>query len=178
MLLALLPDRFPAEVQQASYEYYLSRCGHGSSLSPSIHALVSARLGRDRDAARFFQEAGAIDLDDTMGNAAGGVHIAAQGGLWQAAVFGFAGLSAGAHGLQIEPRLPARWHEIDFRYRWRGRRARIAVDAVAETVTINLEDGAPLPVRVGDISHVLQHGETWTAAWPAADGGRVERAAA
>ena len=37
-----------------------------------------------------------------MGNAAGGVHMAALGGLWQAVVFGFAGVSLSAEG----PRSP------------------------------------------------------------------------
>jgi trehalose/maltose hydrolase-like predicted phosphorylase len=178
MLLALLPSQFPLHVQRASYDYYLTRCGHGSSLSPSIHALVAARLGRDEDAERFFREAAAIDLDDTMGNAAGGVHIGALGGLWQAAVFGFAGVRSGARGLEINPRLPAAWLALRFPFQWRGRHARIALDAAAETVTVTLADGGPLPIRVGDVTHVLQHGETWTIPWPTADGGTRERRAA
>jgi kojibiose phosphorylase len=177
MLLALLPDRFPPHVQRASFNYYLTRCGHGSSLSPSIHALVAARLGNEEDAERFFREAAAIDLDDSMGNAAGGVHIGALGGLWQATVFGLAGVRTGARGLDIDPRLPATWRALRFRFQWQRRRAHLAFDAAAETVAVTLEDGGPLPVRVGRVTHVLQHGETWVTAWPSTDGGALEQAA-
>ena len=92
MLVHLLWDRMPPEVRKANFEYYEPRCGHGSSLSPAIHALVAARLGETALAERYFRQAAEIDLADNMGNAAGGVHAAALGGLWQAAVFGFAGL--------------------------------------------------------------------------------------
>ena len=42
----------------------------------------------------YFRQAAEIDLANNMGNAAGGVHMGALGGLWQAAVFGAAGLRA------------------------------------------------------------------------------------
>ncbi len=92
MLLALLPDRFDRRVREANFRFYEPRCGHGSSLSRGAHALVAARLGEVDLAERYFRETAAIDLEDTTGTGAGGVHMAALGGLWQAAVFGFAGL--------------------------------------------------------------------------------------
>jgi kojibiose phosphorylase len=73
MLLALLSDRFAGQARETNFRYYEPRCGHGSSLSPPIHALVAARLGQTALALRYFRETAAIDLDDTMGNAAGGV---------------------------------------------------------------------------------------------------------
>ena len=48
MLVHLLWDRFPPEVREANFRYYEPRCGHGSSLSPAIHALLSARIGDSR----------------------------------------------------------------------------------------------------------------------------------
>jgi len=52
-------------------------CGHGSSLSPAMHGMVAARLGRSDLALRYFQRAAAIDLADTSAAIDGGVHIAA-----------------------------------------------------------------------------------------------------
>ena len=72
--------------------YYEPRTAHGSSLSPGIHALVAARLGLTDLAARYLEQTADIDLGNNMGNAAGGVHAAAMGSLWQAVVFGVAGL--------------------------------------------------------------------------------------
>src|SRR5690606_8684896 len=90
LLMYLLWDRFTPEVRRANFRYYEPRCAHGSSLSPSIHALVAARLGEVEIARRYFRQSAEIDLANNMGNAAGGVHGAALGGLWQATVFGFA----------------------------------------------------------------------------------------
>ncbi|MES4787155.1 MAG: glycoside hydrolase family 65, partial [Nitrospiraceae bacterium] len=89
---ALLWNRFPREVHERNFRYYEPRTAHGSSLSPAFHALVAARLGDLPLVERYFRQAAEIDLANNVGNATGGVHIAAMGGLWQAAVFGIAGM--------------------------------------------------------------------------------------
>ncbi len=125
MLIWLLWDRFPAHVREACFRYYEPRTGHGSSLSPPVHALLAARLGHDDLAYRYFRQTADIDLANNMGNAAGGVHLAALGGLWQAAVFGFAGVELRSEP-RIAPRLPAAWRRLSCKLRWRGRE--LAVD--------------------------------------------------
>ena len=162
MLLALLWDRFPPEVREVNFRYYEPRCGHGSSISPPVHALVAARLGALDMAERYFRETAAIDLDDTMGNSAGGIHIAALGGLWQAAIFGFAGLAAGVSGLSFNPRLPRSWRAMSFPMRWRGRLVRIRIEQEPYTFTATLARGRPLNLAVGAIKHRLVQGEAWT----------------
>ncbi len=129
MLMYVLWDRFPAAVREANFRYYEPRTGHGSSLSPSIHALVAARLGDMDTAARYFRQAAEIDLADNMGNASGGVHAAALGGLWQAAVFGFGGLHFGPDGPALDPRLPPGWRGLRFPIQWRGASLRLHADA-------------------------------------------------
>ncbi len=121
MLIHLLWDEFAPEVREANFRFYEPRCTHGSSLSPCIHALLAARLGHTALAQDYFRQSSRIDLNDNMGNASGGVHVAALGGLWQAAVFGFAGLTLGDDGPQLDPRLPPAWRELSFRIRWRGK---------------------------------------------------------
>ena len=122
MLLHLLWDRFPPAVREASFRFYEPRTDHGSSLSPPVHAAVAARLGLPELAMRYFRQTAEIDLANNMGNAAGGVHMGALGGLWQAAVFGFAGLDLAADPPVLRPRLPPRWRRAAFAVRWRGRR--------------------------------------------------------
>jgi kojibiose phosphorylase len=121
MLVHLLWERLPPQVRKANFEYYEPRCGHGSSLSPAIHALVAARLGDAAVAERYFRQAAEIDLSDKMGNAAGGVHAGALGGLWQAAVFGFAGLRFTDEGPEHRSNIPAGWRSLSMRFQWRGR---------------------------------------------------------
>jgi len=122
MLIYLLWDRIPAKVRKANFEYYEPRCGHGSSLSPAIHALVAARLGKTELAERYFRQAAEIDVGNNLGNAAAGIHAGALGGLWQATVFGFAGLQLTTEDLRLLPNLPASWHSLTMRLHWRGRR--------------------------------------------------------
>ena len=129
MLIALLWDRFPARVREANFRYYDQRTAHGSSLSPSIHALLAARLGDLATAERYFRQSAEIDLADNMGNAAGGVHAAALGGLWQAVVFGFAGTRFVGSRPSFDPHLPAGWRALRFRVRWRGVTYRVAIEA-------------------------------------------------
>ena len=102
-LLALLPEEFPGASGADNFRYYEPRCGHGSSLSPSMHGLVAARLGEPEMALRYFQQSAAIDLSDGHAGIDGGVHIAALGGNWMVAVLGFAGLSLQTDGISLRP---------------------------------------------------------------------------
>jgi kojibiose phosphorylase len=136
LLMYLLWDRFPPGVREANFRYYEPRTDHGSSLSPPIHALVAARLGDVALAERYFHRTVEIDLADTMGNASGGVHAAALGGLWQAAVFGFAGLTLRPDGIELDPHLPPSWRRLGFPIEWRGRA--MWVDARAEAPRIEV----------------------------------------
>ena len=81
---------------------------------------MAARLGDVPLAMRYFRQAMDIDLADNMANAAGGVHAAALGGLWQAAVFGFAGLHLTERGPEYHPNLPPHWAGLSMRFKWRG----------------------------------------------------------
>ena len=132
MLIHLLWERMPPEVRKANFEYYEPRCGHGSSLSPAIHALVAARLGDTALAERYFRAAAEIDLADNMGNAAGGVHVGALGGLWQAAVLGFAGLRVCGERPKHSANLPPSWRSLSMRFQWRGRWHELALPEGSE----------------------------------------------
>ena len=143
MLLHLLWDRFPPAVREANFRYYEPRCGHGSSLSPAIHALVAARLGDIALAERYFRQAMAIDLADNMGNAAGGVHAAALGGLWQAAVFGFAGLDLTDDGPVHHPNLPPQWRGFTVRFQWQGRQHELTLPAETLMAASQVKEAHP-----------------------------------
>ena len=62
--------------------------------------MVAARLGEAGMALRFLHKATAADLEFDP-SSAGGIRIAGLGGVWQAAVLGFAGLD-----LRGDTRLP------------------------------------------------------------------------
>jgi trehalose/maltose hydrolase-like predicted phosphorylase len=166
-LLALLPDECDARARLANFRFYEKRCGHGSSLSKGVHALLAARLGETETAVRYFAETAATDLRAAGDSSAGGVHIAALGGLWQAAVFGFAGLSLGEDALGIDPRLPPAWRMLGFCAHWRGRLVRLEIDQAARNVRAELVRGDTMALDVGGSRHLLAAGAICRIGLPA-----------
>ena len=150
MLMYLLWDRFSPQVREANFRYYEPRCAHGSSLSPSIHALMAARLGDVGLARQYYRQAAAVDLANNMGNAAGGVHTACQGGLWQALVFGFGGLYVHDSGLSFDPRPLTEWQSIGYTVQYRDRRLAVTAEAAPRSLEIELLRGEPLPIGLGE----------------------------
>ncbi len=121
MLFRLFPDRFPEEVQQANWDFYEPLTAHGSSLSPSVHACVAARLGRMEQALEYFRTSVAMDLADVNGNTANGLHAASLGGAWLAAVQGFGGFWLDeTGGVVLRPQLPPAWRRLRYRVQVRG----------------------------------------------------------
>lgn len=132
MLHHLVPAEVAPGSLPANLAYYEPRTAHGSSLSPAIHAALLARAGHFDTALEWLRVAARIDLDDLTGTTAGGLHLAAMGGLWQALAYGFAGLRAGADRLVVDPRLPPEWNalELGLCYRDNAFRLRIGPRAV------------------------------------------------
>lgn len=157
-LLGLLPEDYSPAVQAVNFTYYEPRCGHGSSLSRVMHALVAARLGNVELALRYFHESAAIDLSDGAGGSAGGVHIATLGGLWQVAVHGFAGIANGDNALIIAPNLPATWQSLEFLLRWQRRCVRVRIAHIAPKLMVTLVDGEPMQVEIGGTRQELRFG--------------------
>jgi kojibiose phosphorylase len=171
LLVYLLWERFSADVRETNFRYYEPRSGHGSSLSPAIHALLAARMGDVGLAEQYFRQTAEIDLANNMGNAAGGVHIAALGGLWQAAVFGFAGLRPLPSHLIFDPHLPLGWEKLRFPLQWRGRRLEVELNSTMievslkgdEALTVAVEGGPETTIAPGEIRRTLRKEAGWMA---------------
>jgi kojibiose phosphorylase len=171
MLCWLLSDDIPDEVARANYEYYEPLTTHGSSLSPGMHAAVAAEFGDLAAAEEAFRMACDIDLGDTMGNAARGLHMATMGGIWQAAVMGFAGIRRRDEALVIDPNLLPSWRRLSVPLWFRGARAHFDLEqAGARRVQVGITvEHAPLTVVLGGVerrlapgSHLwVRDGATW-----------------
>lgn len=153
LAIYLLWNQFPSEVREANFRYYEPRTAHGSSLSPSIHALVAARLGDMALARRYLKQSAEIDLGNTMGNASGGVHAAALGGLWQAIVFGIGGFSTTTDAVTFLPRLLPEWRRVSFPLRWRDHRVQVAMEQ--ETFQVSVAGPDSLRVRIAGLPELL-----------------------
>jgi trehalose/maltose hydrolase-like predicted phosphorylase/hydroxymethylpyrimidine pyrophosphatase-like HAD family hydrolase len=159
----MLHHLVPEEVAQGSLEpnlaYYEPRTAHGSSLSPAIHAALFARAGRLGPAVEAFRLACRIDVDDLTGTTAGGVHLATMGGIWQALVFGFAGVRASAAGLELDPHLPEAWDALELRLAFHGYPVRIRMEH--EALRIDAEPAVPVSVRGWLGRRFERRGEDW-----------------
>jgi trehalose/maltose hydrolase-like predicted phosphorylase len=153
-LLALLPEEFAPGKAAENLRFYEPRCSHGSSLSPAMHGLVAARLGDAEMALRFFRRTADIDLGNTHVGTGGGVHIAALGGIWMLAVFGFAGLSLRDDGIAIDPVLPMAWQSLSFSVQWRQRRLKFNINR--QVIEATVEAGDPMVVAISGEPHEVR----------------------
>jgi trehalose/maltose hydrolase-like predicted phosphorylase len=144
-LIGLLPEIFSGTMAEDNFRHYEPLCGHGSSLSAGMHAVVAARLGHSEMALRYMREAAARDLDLDP-NSAGGVRIAGLGSVWQAAVLGFGGLNMMGDTLAIDPKLPQAWQSLSFHVCWQGRTVSIRIHN--GSVEATLTRGLPMDIRI------------------------------
>jgi len=147
MLHHMVPDITAAASLAPNLDFYLPRTCHGSSLSPSIHAGLLARVGRVEEARSLLELAAHIDVDDLTGTTAGGLHVANFGGIWQALIHGFAGVVVSRPDdevLRVEPRLPGEWKELRIRLSWHGRNLELRCQPSA----LHVSTDRPLVVEV------------------------------
>jgi len=164
--LFTLFDGFDPEVLRANYDYYEPRTEHGSSLSPSVHAIIARRAGLHEEAERYFHEAATIDLYSKSrkvvsgGSFLGGIHTAACGGVWMAIVQGFAGFRVRSGGIELDPEIPERWGTLRFSVTYRGNALRVRIDRRAAAVTSADTNPAPVRVRLAGREQVVSPGGT------------------
>jgi beta-phosphoglucomutase len=110
------------DVLQKNWNYYAPRTDitYGSSLGPAIHAILAADLGLAEEAYTHFMKAALVDLENIRGNTRDGIHAASAGGVWQAVVFGFAGIQLRDSAPVASPKLPPTWTRLKFKLHWHG----------------------------------------------------------
>jgi alpha,alpha-trehalose phosphorylase len=137
MLPFLFPEQFSRAVLAANYHYYEPRTDHGSSLSPPVHAALAARLGLKHEAQRYWRRSLWLDLSNTMGNSALGIHAACMASTWQALVFGFLGIRFSEDGPVLDAeaaaRLPQDWRTVELKLTFRGREYAVRVGGQEQT---------------------------------------------
>ena len=119
LLFYLFPERFSHEEMVKNYQYYIKRTLHQSSLSHSTHAILASEYKDCLRAYALFLFAAQVDLKNLHNNTDGGMHMANVGGVWQAIVLGFAGISFTDGLIDINPRLPGHWHSVLFELMWK-----------------------------------------------------------
>jgi trehalose/maltose hydrolase-like predicted phosphorylase len=166
MLMVLFPGEFSDTEVRRTWDYYLPLTTHDSSLSAGVHAIAACRLGLMQAAWQFWQQAAGIDLDVQGGGAAEGIHISNATLLWQAAIFGFAGMRTALQSevLAFEPRLPTAWSRLAFPIKWRG--GSVCVEITPGQVAVTNRGDEALDVCVGRETRTVAVRDTqlWTRA--------------
>ncbi len=138
MLMHLLGEDFSLETKKINYDYYEKRTVHKSSLSPSIYCIMGLTVGDHKKAYEYLMRTALVDLDDNQGNTREGIHFASIGGTWQAAVFGFGGISFDSNGiLCLNPTwIPENWNSFSFNICWK--KSIINITIKQKEITANL----------------------------------------
>ena len=128
MFMFLHNQDFSSEAKRANFEYYEPRCIHESSLSPSVHSVLAAELGKHEQAFDLFGFATRLDLDNYNRNTSEGLHTTALAAAWVNIVYGFGGLRSDGPLLSLRPTIPTGWVSYRFCLRYRGSVLRTEVD--------------------------------------------------
>jgi alpha,alpha-trehalose phosphorylase len=144
----LLDSAFSEEETRRTFDYYDPLTTGDSTLSACVQSVVASAAGRPEAAFEYFLDACAVDLLDSHGNTADGIHIASCGGTWLALVAGFGGLRDFDGEVRFRPRLPAELSRLRFRIEVRGQL--IEVEMTRSATTYRLVEGRGLVVRHGD----------------------------
>ncbi len=139
-------DRFNMDEKRRNFDFYEPMTVHESSLSPCIHAILAAELGKEEKAVEMYQRTARLDLDNYNNDTEDGLHITSMTGSWLAIVQGFAQMKTWGGKLSFAPFLPSAWTGYAFHINYRGRLIKVAVGK--ENVVFTLLKGEPLDLQV------------------------------
>jgi trehalose/maltose hydrolase-like predicted phosphorylase len=127
MLLTVLRQEFDLNTKRVNWDYYYPITDHdyGSSLTPAFHVILACELGKLNEAYELFMKGNLVDLENLRGNTPEGIHTACCGAVWQAVIFGFAGLRATEDGYTTESHLPATWTRLAFSFLHKGKKEQV-----------------------------------------------------
>lgn len=110
----LFEDHFELETIQDNFDFYEPKTVHESSLSPCIHSILAAKIGRLDKAYELYLRTSRLDLDDYNHEADEGLHITSMAGTWMAIVEGMAGIRVFSDGIKMNPVIPKKWSQYHF----------------------------------------------------------------
>ena len=135
---------FSKDQLQKNFDFYEPFTVHESSLSPSIHAVLAAKLSRVEQAYNFYLRTSRLDLDDYNAEVKEGLHITSMAGTWLSVVEGFGGMRVKNNAVHFKPQLPKAWKSLSFKINFRGSILELFVSESRSKVT--LIEGQPVAV--------------------------------
>lgn len=153
LFMFFFSQQYSLETKKKNYEYYEPRCSHESSLSPAVHSIMAAEIGRMKEAEDFFSYATRIDLDDYNRDTNQGLHVTSMASSWMNIVYGFGGLRSDGEELVFNPVMISKWKSYSFRIFYKG--SVISVSVNKETVSFKASGENAVSVKIFGKEQVL-----------------------
>ncbi|MFD2099791.1 glycoside hydrolase family 65 protein [Flagellimonas iocasae] len=151
-------DQFSQEELERHFDFYEPFTVHESSLSPCVHSIQAAKLGRMEQAYTFYLRTSRLDLDDYNKEVKEGLHITSMAGTWMSIVEGFGGMRILNDQLCFAPKIPDQWQSYSFKINFRNQIVTIHVSADGNSFEITGNE--PLTIQVDGKPVKLVPGET------------------
>ena len=158
----LFEDQFSLEELQRHFDFYEPFTVHESSLSPCVHSIQAAKLGRMEQAYAFYLRTSRLDLDDYNKEVEEGLHITSMAGTWLSIVEGFGGMRLLNDKLHFQPQIPQQWKSYSFKVNFRNRILTVTISH--EGYSFKLEGQEEMSIRVNGERLVLMPGQEVKAA--------------
>ena len=120
-------DHFTSNELEAHFDFYEPFTVHESSLSPCVHSIQAAKLGRMDQAYQFYLRTSRLDLDDYNQEVEEGLHITSMAGTWMSIVEGFGGMRIINNKLSFKPQIPKQWEAFSFKINFRNQILKVNV---------------------------------------------------
>ncbi|AFU70127.1 maltose phosphorylase [Psychroflexus torquis ATCC 700755] len=135
---------FKTEDLEKHFDFYEPFTVHESSLSPCVHSIQAALLGRMEQAYSFYLRTSRLDLDDYNKEVKEGCHITSMAGTWMSIVEGFGGMRVKNDQLHFSPKIPKEWRSYSFKVNFRNHILKVNVSH--DRTEFTLEKGEALAV--------------------------------
>ncbi len=120
-------DQFSTDELEHHFDFYEPFTVHESSLSPCVHSIQAAKLGRMEQAYEFYLRTSRLDLDDYNHEVEEGLHITSMAGTWMSIVEGFGGMRVVNNTLSFTPKIPKQWEAYSFKVNFRNQIIKVNV---------------------------------------------------
>lgn len=147
-------EDFSLDQLEKHFDFYEPFTVHESSLSPCVHAILAATLGRVEQAYNFYLRTSRLDLDDYNKEVEEGLHITSMAGTWMSVVEGFGGMRVRDGKLYFNPQIPKVWDSYSFKVNFKGQVLTVKVSKSGAEFFI--QKGAALEIVVDGKSRIVQ----------------------
>ncbi len=134
-----------SEIYHNTFDYYLKRTTHDSSLSKCIYGIAAYHLGHDELAYRYFKQVALLDLENYQKHTQHGLHAANLGGSYMMLTYGLFGIRMNEI-LSISPAFQHQIEKVELVIYYQG----VKIQMKLENQILHLVTDSPIKLKVYD----------------------------